>query len=760
MNVGVRRKLIVKDKEGERDVMLVGTVSVGRDPSCDISANDPALSRHHAEFLETARGILVRDLRSQNGIKVNNVQVREAVLKPGDVVTIAALTLRYIEDGATPEAAAPAEKTPETSPLGTVVLSGLPSFDEAEDPPPLDEAETPPLVAPLVRKPEPAPEPVAEPPAAAAPEPVPAPEPEPAPALSAVEALNADAPPPAIDDSTRVMAPPVFVPPPKPLADLIGAPPKPAAGDSDRTNVMPMPPRGAPIPGAAAGATSVMQAAASASPAPAAPTRPRVSATQRAAQELAATKVKPAAQSSWAARVLLRMLLLTLVVSLLSAVPLMIWHQQQMNAASVSRATALVNLLAADASLALSTGQDLENAPQEVLAESGVIAARVLSLDGRVLAPASRSNESIASIPGVNAAPNDILRLRSDWNGDRLEVVRPVSAKGSPRAALAWVTINPTTEFNGSSLVVTAPIVVISLLLGWIVAMLLTRSTQRGFSKLNEDVELALSGGIDAVRDPIGAKPLGDLTNTINYLLARLRGLGDVAASPAAPVPAAGPAAAPSRVTPAAVAPPSKQADATPMMGTPAPVPPPRPAAPPPRASEAAPPPATSSSTLGNGGVGGRPAAAAGPGALGSAASVGPGLGAAGFGGGGGLGPGAGASAGSSAGAGVAGAGAGSAGIEARLLVDTGFLVTEASPGCATLLGTRPDALVGRHLLDAIADRQIADAVLGCLSALPPAGERQAVTADASGQRLVATVSRPGKDKPITITIRPAAAES
>jgi len=82
--------------------------------------------------------------------------------------------------------------------------------------------------------------------------------------------------------------------------------------------------------------------------------------------------------------------------------------------------------------------------------------------------------------------------------------------------------------------------------------------------------------------------------------------------------------------------------------------------------------------------------------------------------------------------------------------------VTEASPGCAALLGARPESLVGRHLLDAIADRQIADAVLGCLSALPPgAGERQAVTSDGNGRRLVATVSRPGKDKPITITLRP-----
>ena len=80
-----------------------------------------------------------------------------------------------------------------------------------------------------------------------------------------------------------------------------------------------------------------------------------------------------------------------------------------------------------------------------------------------------------------DAAPRNTEVARAEWNGDRLEVVRPVAAKGNPRAALAWVTISPTTEFNGSSLVVTAPVVVISLLLGWIVATwLIISPTQRG----------------------------------------------------------------------------------------------------------------------------------------------------------------------------------------------------------------------------------------------------------------------------------------
>ena len=102
MHVDARRKLIVKDNHGERDVLLVGTLTVGRDPGCEISVADPLLSRHHAEFVESSSGVMVRDLHSQNGIKVNNVVVKEAALQAGDIVQIAGLILRYVEEAAPP----------------------------------------------------------------------------------------------------------------------------------------------------------------------------------------------------------------------------------------------------------------------------------------------------------------------------------------------------------------------------------------------------------------------------------------------------------------------------------------------------------------------------------------------------------------------------------------------------------------------------------------------------------------------------------
>jgi hypothetical protein len=92
--------------------------------------------------------------------------------------------------------------------------------------------------------------------------------------------------------------------------------------------------------------------------------------------------------------------------------------------------------------------------------------------------------------------------------------------------------------------------------------------------------------------------------------------------------------------------------------------------------------------------------------------------------------------------------------LEARLIANASFVVTEAGPGCADVLGVRADALVGKHLLDAILDTAIAEAVLGCFSTLPAEGERQATVADGQGRQLDVTVTRAGKDKPIAIVLR------
>jgi predicted component of type VI protein secretion system len=92
------RKLLVSDGRTEREVLLVGTIVVGRDPSCQLNDLDPLLSRRHAEFVPSGKGVTVRDLKSRNGILVNGDKVPEHALKPGDVVQLGHLHVRYVEE--------------------------------------------------------------------------------------------------------------------------------------------------------------------------------------------------------------------------------------------------------------------------------------------------------------------------------------------------------------------------------------------------------------------------------------------------------------------------------------------------------------------------------------------------------------------------------------------------------------------------------------------------------------------------------------
>lgn len=96
------RRLVLDDGRVRRDLVVRDAMTVGRDPACDVSDSDPRLSRRHARFELTSEGLLVRDLDSRNGVRVNGRPVREAVLAPGDLVEIAHLAVRFVEDAGDP----------------------------------------------------------------------------------------------------------------------------------------------------------------------------------------------------------------------------------------------------------------------------------------------------------------------------------------------------------------------------------------------------------------------------------------------------------------------------------------------------------------------------------------------------------------------------------------------------------------------------------------------------------------------------------
>jgi two-component system response regulator HydG len=66
---------------------------VGQSAACALRLTDPEVSRRHLSLAATPLGLEIVDLRSTNGVWVNGVRVREAVLAGGERVTIGGSTL-------------------------------------------------------------------------------------------------------------------------------------------------------------------------------------------------------------------------------------------------------------------------------------------------------------------------------------------------------------------------------------------------------------------------------------------------------------------------------------------------------------------------------------------------------------------------------------------------------------------------------------------------------------------------------------------
>lgn len=90
---------------------------VGRHPECDVRLDRPQVSRRHCCLAQAYDRLLIRDLGSRNGVRVNGRSVGESQLHPGDEVAIAQLIYRLEADPTAPPAAA--ARLPEPAPLGS-----------------------------------------------------------------------------------------------------------------------------------------------------------------------------------------------------------------------------------------------------------------------------------------------------------------------------------------------------------------------------------------------------------------------------------------------------------------------------------------------------------------------------------------------------------------------------------------------------------------------------------------------------------------
>jgi predicted component of type VI protein secretion system len=82
-----------------------GQFAVGRNASCQLSLDDPLVSRRHAVLNVTKEGVSIEDLKSRNGVLVNGRRIEEVCpLSAGDKITIGSQELTLVESRQGPSA--------------------------------------------------------------------------------------------------------------------------------------------------------------------------------------------------------------------------------------------------------------------------------------------------------------------------------------------------------------------------------------------------------------------------------------------------------------------------------------------------------------------------------------------------------------------------------------------------------------------------------------------------------------------------------
>ncbi|MGO9344458.1 MAG: FhaA domain-containing protein [Acidimicrobiales bacterium] len=85
----------IRLSDGRRITVGTQSLVLGRLPECAVVLNDPNVSRRHAEIRRRGSDVVVVDLGSTNGTRVNGMRVKEQLLNDGDEIEVGTSTVVF-----------------------------------------------------------------------------------------------------------------------------------------------------------------------------------------------------------------------------------------------------------------------------------------------------------------------------------------------------------------------------------------------------------------------------------------------------------------------------------------------------------------------------------------------------------------------------------------------------------------------------------------------------------------------------------------
>jgi pSer/pThr/pTyr-binding forkhead associated (FHA) protein len=102
---------------GREHELTVDRTTIGRVEDNTFQIADPSVSSHHCEALLRGSEVVIRDLNSTNGSYINDAQITESVLKPGQKLRLGQIELKLELEGAASPAPAPASPAAPGAPV-------------------------------------------------------------------------------------------------------------------------------------------------------------------------------------------------------------------------------------------------------------------------------------------------------------------------------------------------------------------------------------------------------------------------------------------------------------------------------------------------------------------------------------------------------------------------------------------------------------------------------------------------------------------